>query len=119
MTFDVEIILKETDRVTTRRVEHQGNVPPEWTEADVGAVLRAILLAIDDVRQPDGPPLAERPVYLRGFSWIVEPYEGQVLIMVEIPTGAAVAGPFAIPRERLDQLITRALQEPGASTRVH
>jgi hypothetical protein len=119
MTFDVEVILKETDRVITRRVEHHGNVPPDWTEADVGAVLRAILLAIDIVRHPEGPPADERPVFLRGFSWIVEPYEGQVLIMVEIPTGAAVAGPFAIARERLDQLITGAVREPGASTRVH
>ena len=119
MTFDVEVILKETDRVITRRVEHRGNTPADWTEADVGAVLRAILLTIDVVRHPEGPPVEERPVFLRGFSWIVEPYEGQVLIMVEIPTGAAVAGPFAIAQERLDQLITRALQEPGASTRVH
>jgi hypothetical protein len=55
-------------------------------------------------------------VALRGFSWIVEPLEQQVVIAIEIPMGAAVAGPFAIDRARLDGLIRRviaAAAQPG------
>jgi hypothetical protein len=48
-------------------------------------------------------------VALRGFSWIVEPSDGGVVIAVEIPMGAAVAGPFDIPQGRLDSMITRVL----------
>ena len=37
-----------------------------------------------------------------GSSWIVEPAEGQVVIAIEIPMGAAIAGPFAIAQADLD-----------------
>jgi len=63
-------------------------------------------LAIDRAKNPGA---SERYVALRGFSWIVEPANGGVVIALEIPTGAAVAGPFDIPQRRLDALITRAL----------
>jgi hypothetical protein len=46
---------------------------------------------------------------MRGFSWIVEPADGGVVIALEIPMGAAVAGPFDIPQARLDALITKVI----------
>jgi hypothetical protein len=46
---------------------------------------------------------------LRGFSWIVEPMGDQVVIAIEIPMGAAVAGPFTIERHRLDGMIRRVI----------
>jgi hypothetical protein len=49
-------------------------------------------------------------VILHGFSWIVEPMEGGVAIAIEIPMGAAVAGPFAIEQAALDAMITRVLK---------
>jgi hypothetical protein len=55
---------------------------------------------------------------LRGFSWIVEPTEGGVVIAMEIPTGAAVAGPFDIPQPKLDGLITRVLAAAAPSRPV-
>lgn len=111
MTFDVEIVLRERNYAVTERVTHPGQ-PAEWTEHDVEAVLKEILLSIDRVKHPAA---TDRHVTLRGFSWIVEPAEGGVVIAIEIPTGAAIAGPFAIAQTDLDRLITRVLagSRPG------
>ena len=106
MTFDVEIVLRDHINAITRRIEQPGE-PRQWTEPDVAAVLREILLAIDRAKNPG---TAERHVALRGFSWIVEPASGGVVIAIEIPTGAAVAGPFDIEQPVLDRLITRAIE---------
>ena len=48
---------------------------------------------MDRVKNPDSD---SRHVSLRGFSWIVEPTREGVVIAIEIPSGAAVAGPFDI-----------------------
>jgi hypothetical protein len=106
MTFDVEIVLRERDYAVTEQLAYQGNQPDAWTERDVEAILKQILLAIDRVKNPDG---GNRFVALRGFSWIVEPMSGGVVIAIEIPSGAAVAGPFRIEQPRLDRLITRVI----------
>ena len=105
-TFDVEIVLRERDYAVTEHVVHTGNEPGVWTEADVEEVLKAILLAIDRVNNPHA---VSRYVALRGFSWIVEPAEGGVVIAIEIPSGAAVAGPFRIEQARLDRMITHVI----------
>ena len=105
MEFDVEIVLREQNVATTQRLEH-GIEPVSWSERDVEAVLKQILLAIDRAKNPAG---ASRFVALRGFSWIVEPVGDKVVIAIEIPMGAAVAGPFAIEQTRLDALIRRVV----------
>lgn len=106
MTFDIEIVLRERDYAVTRHIHHAGHDAPDWTDADVESVLREILLAIDRLKNPDTD---ERYVALRGLSWIVEPAEGGVVIAIEIPSGAAVAGPFRIPQAKLDAMIVRVL----------
>jgi hypothetical protein len=106
MLFNVEIVLRERDYAVTEQLSHDGNDASEWTELDVEGVLKAMLRAIDRVRNPGVEP---RPVSLRGFSWIVEPTAAGVVIAMEITSGAAVAGPFAIEQPRLDTLITRVL----------
>jgi hypothetical protein len=106
MTFDVEIVLREREDAITERILHTGNEPAAWTEADVEAVLKSILLAIDRARNPEADA---RFVALRGFSWIVEPVADGVVIAIEIPSGAAVAGPFQVPQPVLDRLIGRVL----------
>lgn len=108
MTFYVEIVLRERDYAVTETIHHEGNQPSEWTDFDVEAVLKSMLLAIDRVKNPDADA-ASRFVALRGFSWIVEPAVGGVVIALEIPSGAAVAGPFAIEQPRLDRMIARVL----------
>lgn len=105
MVFDVEIVLRERNYAVTEQVEH-GRDPAAWSDVDVETVLKQILLAIDRVK--NGPE-SRRYVALRGFSWIVEPVDGQVVIAIEIPMGAAVAGPFAIDRSRLDEMIRRVI----------
>jgi hypothetical protein len=115
MTFDVEIVLRERNYAVTERIEH-GVEPRGWRESDVETVLKQILLAIDRAKNPDS---GSQFVALRGFSWIVEPLgspnaspeddAGNVIIAIEIPMGAAVAGPFAIDRARLDAMIRRVV----------
>ena len=105
MQFDVEIVLRERDFATTERLEH-GTEPGVWRDPDVETVLKQILLAMDRARNPGA---GGRFVALRGFSWIVEPMGDEVVIAIEIPTGAAVAGPFAIEQRRLDDMIRRVI----------
>src|SRR5207253_2411042 len=83
----------DATRAVAEQLVHAGNDAPGWTEADVEAVLKSMLLAIDRVKNPAGP---EAHVALRGFSWIVEASPVGVVIAIEIPMGAAVAGPFDI-----------------------
>ena len=105
MQFDVEIVLRERNFATTERLEH-GTEPGVWRDPDVETVLKQILLAMDRARNPGG---GGRFVALRGFSWIVEPMGDEVVIAIEIPMGAAVAGPFAIEQRRLDDMIRRVI----------
>ena len=105
MTFDVEIVLRERDYAITEQLQ-QPSEPRQWTDATVADVLREILLAIDRARNPEA---TERYVALRGFSWIVEPTPAGVVIAIEIPSGAAVAGPFDIEQSALDRMIARAI----------
>ena len=115
MLFDIEIVLRDRDSAIVERLEHDGNDVPAWTEVDVHEVLKSMLLAIDRAKNPASE---QRYVALRGFSWIVEPTEGGVVIALEIPTGAAVAGPFDIPQSRLDSLITKVLAAARPSPTV-
>ena len=110
MEFDVEIVLRETNHAVTERIEH-GTEPRAWRELDVETVLKQILLAIDRVKNPS---VASRHVALRGFSWIVEPLGTEVVIAIEIPMGAAVAGPFAIDSRRLEEMIRRVIAAAAA-----
>ena len=105
MTFDIEIVLRERDYAVTETIQHD-NRPADWNEIDVETVLKEMLLAIDRAKNPGA---TGRYVALRGFSWIVEPAQGGVVIALEIPSGAAVAGPFAIEQARLDRLIAQVL----------
>ena|SRR5436190_17043468 len=115
MHYDIEIVLRDRETAISERLRHEGSVPAEWTELDVDAILKSMLLAIDRAKNPGAQ---DRYVTLRGFSWIVEPTDGGVVIALEIPTGAAVAGPFDIPQQRLDSLITKAIATAGPTPSV-
>jgi hypothetical protein len=118
MNYDIEIVLRGMNQAVTETLVH-ATAPLVWTDDDVRDVLRAILLAIDRVKHPGG---VAPPITLRGFSWIVEPMDGQVVIALEIPTGVAVAGPFDIERARLDSMIARVVAEstpPRVPPTVH
>ena len=113
-TFGIEVVLKGRGDAVTERVTVPHGEPASWNEAAVRDVLVEMLRAIDRAQDPGAP--ADRPVTLQGFSWIVEPIDGRVVIAIEIPLGAAVAGPFDANQAQLDAAITRALKlERGLS----
>ena len=109
MTFTVEIVLRERDYAVTQQIPVPGagrRPPAEWNDDDVEQLLKDILLAIDRARDPNS---SQRYVALRGFSWIVEPTSEGVVIAIEIPMGAAVAGPFPVEQAVLDRTIRRVI----------
>ena len=108
MQFNVEVVLRGRDVAESKVVSVAHGDPATWDDGAVRDVLVEVLRAIDRVEHPDAP--ADRAIALRGFSWIVEPSEDQVVIAIEIPMGAAVAGPFAIGQAELDAMISRVLR---------
>ncbi|MBP1606079.1 MAG: hypothetical protein H6Q08_1453 [Acidobacteria bacterium] len=115
MTFDLEVMLRASDQVFAERIDHDRE-PEEWTDADVEAALRKILRAIDRISNPDAPD--DRPISLKGLSWIVQPYLDGVVLAFEIHSASAVAGPFAVPQDRLEQMVARVLGGVTPSSQV-
>src|SRR5690349_7013833 len=116
MTIPLEIMLRGNDRVFTETLVHPGD-PASWTDRDVAAVLKSVLIAIDRAQNPGKTD--EPEVSLRGLSWIVHPSGSGVVIALEIHTASAVAGPFNVSESQLDGLITRALRSASPSPVVH
>lgn len=109
MTFDVEVVVRQSGQVVQELLYHDGPQPAQWTDADARAILTAMLLAVD--RAVTGSSAQPRPVLLRGLSWIVTPFEQGSAIAVEITSGSVVAGPFDIPQPALDTLVRRAIAQ--------
>ena len=93
-SFPVEVVLKGRDFAVTETVSVPVTEPSKWDDDAVRDVLVEILRTIGRVEQPKAE---NRMVALRGFSWIVEPLGKEVVIAIEIPMGAAVAGPSQEP----------------------
>ena len=108
MIFPVEVVLKGRDFAVTESVIVEHDDPKSWNDAVVHDVLVEILRAIDRAQNPNTPK--DRIVILHGFSWIVEPLDGQVVLAIEIPMGAAVAGPFDLGQEEFSRMIERVMQ---------
>jgi len=117
MTVPVDVWLRGSDHATTVHVDGIPRAPRAWTDDDVRTVLEGMLRAMDRLKRPGQ---ADRPVALRGLSWIVNPYdEGGVVVAIEITLGAAIAGPFDVDKAMLEAMIARVLADPAASTTVH
>ena len=119
MNFEVDIWLRGDNHATTEKMAPVPREPRAWTDADVTAILEAMLRAIERAKDPAAPP--DRPVSLRGFSWIVSPFEtGGVVIALELSIGAVVAGPFDIAEAQLTSTIARVMDAPRlVSSTVH
>ena len=105
MRLEIEVWLRGNDFATTDVVDLPLGPARGWTDNDVRVVLK------------------DRPVALRGFSWIVSPLDEGFTIAVEIQLGAAAAGPFDVDQAELEATITRVvaaerLPSPGVPT-VH
>jgi len=70
-------------------------------------VLRRILLTIRRAKHPSSDE--ESAIALRGLSWVVDSFDEGVVIAVEGPSGSAVAEPFDIQRQDLDQMVERVI----------
>jgi len=118
MNMPIEIWLRGDNHATTEALPGSAREPKAWTDADVADVLVGMLRAIDRAKNPDTPQ--DRPVSFRGFSWIVNPFEGGVLIALEMTLGAVVAGPFDIGEGQLTAMIQRVVSaDRAAATTVH
>lgn len=124
MDLSVDIWLRGDVHATTVALPPLGREPRAWTDGDVTAVLTGMLRAMERASNPDSDP--DRPIALRGFSWIVNPFEsGGVVIAVEMSLGAAVAGPFDIPERDLTTMIQKVVDAArvppatGGSATVH
>jgi hypothetical protein len=107
MDVAVEIWLRGEHHATTTVIGPVAAHPRTWTDGDVAAVLVGMLRALDRAKNPG---VEERPVALRGFSWIVNPFEsGGVVIALEMSLGAAVAGPFDVSERDLTARIERVM----------
>jgi hypothetical protein len=110
MRIEIEVWLRGNDFATTDIVEAPLSAPERWTDGDVRTLLGELLRAIDRAGNPGAD--RDRPVALRGFSWIVSPFEGGgYTVAVEIQLGAAAAGPFAIDQPALEKAIGRVMAE--------
>lgn len=108
MHIEAEIWVRGDSHATTQVITSIDRQPRAWTDRDVSDVLAGMLRALDKAKNPDAEP--DRPVQLRGFSWIVNPYEtGGVVIAIEMSLGAIVAGPFDIPERELTGMIERVM----------
>ncbi len=117
MEFQVDIWLRGDHHATTAVIAPGPREPSVWTDADIVAVLEGMLRALDRAKDPNASP--DRPVSLRGFSWIVSPFEtGGVVIALELTLGAVVAGPFDVPESALSAKIERVMgaQRTAAQT---
>jgi hypothetical protein len=110
--FNVDIWLRGTDFARTQAISGINADSVAWTDNDVSKLLKAMLLAIHRAKNPES---TDTPVFLRGFSWIVNPFEDSgVVVAIEIQTGAAVAGPFRIDKKQLEDMISRAIANQTA-----
>jgi hypothetical protein len=100
----------------TERIAGIDQNAQSWTDVDVKKLLEGMLLALERVNNPGGIP---PEVTLRGFSWIVSPDDGGVLLHLEMQLGTVSAGPFAIGEQRFTEMIARVLGGPKVSTLVH
>jgi len=124
MEIPLDIWLRGENHATSHVISVASREPRRWNDDDVTAVLVGMLRALEQAKNPEADET--RRVAMRGFSWIVNPYEGGgVVIALVSSLGAVVAGPFDIAERDLSTMIQRVMAAeraatPGAcSTLVH
>lgn len=108
MQISVDVWLRGEVHATTHALPEIPRGPGDWTDEDVVDLLVGMLRLMNTTRNPTADP--DGPVVLRGFSWIVNPFEsGGVVVAIEMSLGAAVAGPFDVSEPVLSGRIQRVL----------
>ena len=80
MELNVDVWLRGTDFARTQIISGIGVDPAAWTDNDVSKLLKAMLLSIHRAKNPES---TDTPVYLRGFSWIVNPFEENGVVVAQ------------------------------------
>ena len=123
MEIPLDIWLRGDNHATSHVISVVSREPRRWTDDDVTAVLVGMLRALEQAKNPEADE--NRRVAMRGFSWIVNPFEGGgVVIALELSLGAVVAGPFDIAERDLSAMIQRVMAAeraamPNLNRRVH
>ena len=123
MEIPLDIWLRGDNHATSHVISPVHREPRRWTDDDVTAVLVGMLRALDQQKNPEADE--NRRVAMRGFSWIVNPFEGGgVVIALELSLGAVVAGPFDIAERHLSAMIQRVMAAeraamPRTGTTIH
>ena len=123
MEIPLDIWLRGEVHATSHVISVATGEPGRWTDDDVAAVLVGMLRALEQAKNPDADE--HRRVAMRGFSWIVNPYDGGgVVIALELSLGAVIAGPFDVAERDLTAMIQRVMAAeraamPTAGTTVH
>jgi hypothetical protein len=114
--IDVDVWVRGRQDAATEKIVGISQNAAAWTDVDVKKLLEGMLLALERVNNPGGIP---PEVTLRGFSWIVSPDTGGVLLHLEMQLGTVSAGPFSIEEQRFTEMIARVLGGPKVSTLIH
>jgi len=108
MEFNVDIWVRGEHHATTEAIGPVPREPSGWIDEDIVVVMEGMLRALERAKDPGASP--DRPVSLRGFSWIVSPFEtGGAVIALEMTLGAVVAGPFDVAESVLSAKIERVM----------
>ena len=87
---EVDVWVRGRQDAATERIAAVDADAASWTDIEVKRLLEGMLLAIERVKNPGG---VAPEVSLRGFSWIVSPDQGGVLLHLEMQLGTVSAGP--------------------------
>ncbi|HEY6617121.1 MAG TPA: hypothetical protein VIZ32_21480, partial [Vicinamibacterales bacterium] len=114
MEIPLDIWLRGDVHATSQVISVATREPGRWTDDDVTAVLVGMLRALEQAKNPEADE--NRQVAMRGFSWIVNPYDGGgVVIALELSLGAVVAGPFDVAERDLTAMIQRVMAAERAA----
>jgi hypothetical protein len=115
--IEVDVWVRGTLQAQTRAIHSLPEDTNDWTDADVRTLLAEMLLALEREKNPDGDP---PEITLRGFSWIVSPYESRgVLVHLDLQLGTVSAGPLAIDEQRLTGMVARVMAASEPPQRIH
>ena len=114
MEIPLDIWLRGDNHATSLVISVTSREPQRWSDDDVTAVLVGMLRALEQTKNPEADE--NRPIAMRGFSWIVNPYDGGgVVIALELSLGAVVAGPFDVAERDLTAMIQRVMAAERAA----
>jgi hypothetical protein len=116
MSVQVDVWVRGTLHAKTYEITSLPSDPASWGEQDVRHLLSEMLSALQREKDPGGEPTT---ITLRGFSWIVSPYESGVLVHLEMQLGTASAGPLRIDEQRLSTMVSRVMTPADKVDVVH